>query len=273
MSSYRMSDEFAQNAPLKMTPYLLLRLLGLQQRVPMSNGLAWISQHLVPVVPAKSLSVASHPHHTNDLIMTYPVATHTDCINTPHLSRHDSSHIKLLLLTASGAFCNERRHKSEPGRHADWYSESAAGCLCETKWLVPGRPSKEDLCCSVMLIHVILGGLPQPFKILAWEQRRRKTREFHTSTCSLTLKYIYSVTFNSHVLILSAVRVLSLPWYSFIYWHSMCTRETAVQLSQMLWFYRWIKILSLTVTLWFFHRMEKLEGICDIFFWIFSSLS
>lgn len=118
MSSYRMRDEFTQNAPLKRTPYLLLRLLGLQQGMPVSNGLAWISQHLVPVVSAKSLSVASHPHHTNDLIMTYPVATHTDCVNTPHLSRHDSSHVKLLLLTARRAFCNGRRHKSEPGRHA-----------------------------------------------------------------------------------------------------------------------------------------------------------
>lgn len=60
---------------LQYQTYLLLRLLGLQQGVPVCNGLARVSQHLVPVVPAESLGVAPEPHHTNDLIMTYPVGT------------------------------------------------------------------------------------------------------------------------------------------------------------------------------------------------------
>lgn len=56
--------------------HLLLGLLGLQQGVPVRNGLARISQHFVPVVPAESLGVAANSHHTDDLIMTYPVGTH-----------------------------------------------------------------------------------------------------------------------------------------------------------------------------------------------------
>lgn len=62
--------------------YLFLGLLGLQQEVPVRDGLAWISQHFVPVVPAKSLGVASNPCHTDDLIVTYPVVTHMYCNNT-----------------------------------------------------------------------------------------------------------------------------------------------------------------------------------------------
>lgn len=53
--------------------HLLLRFLGLQEGMPVCNRLPWISQHFIPVVPAKSLSMASNPHHTNDLIMTHPV--------------------------------------------------------------------------------------------------------------------------------------------------------------------------------------------------------
>ncbi len=113
--------------------YLLLRFLGLQQGVPVCNGLAWISQHFVPVVPAKSFGVASNPHHTNDLIMTYPVGTHTYCITASDLTWHDISYIKLLFIIARRAFLNERRHKSESGCRVDCYSESTADCLCGTR--------------------------------------------------------------------------------------------------------------------------------------------
>lgn len=58
------------------TTYLLLGPLGLQQGVPVSDGLAWVGQHLVPVVPAQSLGAAAHPHHPDDLVVADPVAAH-----------------------------------------------------------------------------------------------------------------------------------------------------------------------------------------------------
>lgn len=56
--------------------YLLLGLLGLQQGVPVSDGLARVRQHLVPVVPAESLGAAADPHHADDLIVSDPAAAH-----------------------------------------------------------------------------------------------------------------------------------------------------------------------------------------------------
>lgn len=64
--------------------YLLLGLLGLQQGVPVCDGLARVGQHLVPVVPAQSLGVAADPHHSDDLIVADPAVahTHTCTVNT-----------------------------------------------------------------------------------------------------------------------------------------------------------------------------------------------
>lgn len=97
-----------QRKGLQLHDYLFLRFLGLHQGVPVCNGLSRIGQHLVPVIAAKTLSTAAQPHHTDDLIMTYPVETHThthtQSMNTPGLTRYDISHSKLLLLFAGKGY-------------------------------------------------------------------------------------------------------------------------------------------------------------------------
>lgn len=68
------STQPARAAPS--TTYLLLGLLGLQQGVPVCDGLAWVGQHLVPVVPAQSLGAAPDPHHADDLVVADPAVAH-----------------------------------------------------------------------------------------------------------------------------------------------------------------------------------------------------
>lgn len=165
--------------------YLLLRFLGLQQGVPVCNGLAWISQHLVPVVPAKSLSIASHPHHTDDLIMTYPVGTHAYCINTSDLTWHDVSYCKLLLITARRAFCNEHLIVSVT-RELTHVWTAIKGVFFFLSWHNP---------------WIITTTLFNP----CMRADSKENKWDWVSNYYLKNKNTHSLTFNSNVLILSAV--------------------------------------------------------------------
>lgn len=41
----------------------------LYEWVPVGDGLAWVRQHLIPVISAQALGHAPHPTHTNNLIV------------------------------------------------------------------------------------------------------------------------------------------------------------------------------------------------------------
>lgn len=46
----------------------------LLQMVPVCDGLAMVGQHLVPVVPPKTLSIQPRSAHTNNLVVADPVS-------------------------------------------------------------------------------------------------------------------------------------------------------------------------------------------------------
>lgn len=71
-------------------------VLYLSQGMPVRNGLAWVGQHLVPVVPPQALSIWPRPTHTYHLVVAHPVGimqTHT------HTHKHAISWVHKIYMT------------------------------------------------------------------------------------------------------------------------------------------------------------------------------
>lgn len=45
----------------------------LDERMPVCDGFAWVSQHFIPVFSSQTLSIITYSTHANDLIVTYTV--------------------------------------------------------------------------------------------------------------------------------------------------------------------------------------------------------
>lgn len=63
--------------------------LYLSQGVPVCDGLPWVSQHFVPVISSKTLSVRPGVTHADHLIVSHPVGRETR-VNT-HLDAHNEA--------------------------------------------------------------------------------------------------------------------------------------------------------------------------------------
>lgn len=45
----------------------------LDERMPVCDGFAWVSQHFIPVFSSQTLSIITYSTHADDLIVTYTV--------------------------------------------------------------------------------------------------------------------------------------------------------------------------------------------------------
>lgn len=61
----------------------------LHQWVPMGNWFAWVSQHLIPVVPPQAFSIDAHTTNSNDLVMSNADQSEE---KTTHINKYPWTH-------------------------------------------------------------------------------------------------------------------------------------------------------------------------------------
>jgi len=52
----------------------------LDERMPVCDGFAWVSQHFIPVFSSQTLGIITYSAHTNDLIVTYTVKRNSEIL-------------------------------------------------------------------------------------------------------------------------------------------------------------------------------------------------